>query len=216
MKKFEEELGALKRRVVEMGERAQKMIALAVKALVDRDTAGIREVFAHEEEVDRCQMEIDNEAVRLIAVYSPVARDLRFLLMVTRINSELERMGDQAVNMCEDVELLVSEPELKPLIDLPRMAELTRGMVDGALRAFLDGDTGKAEETLEVDAQVDALDDQIFRELLTYMMSSPGNITCSVALILVARSLERIADHATNICEEVVYLVRGDDIRHAD
>lgn len=214
MKKFEHELAVLKRKIVQMGEVAQTMIARAAQALVDRDTDLIKEVLADEEKLDRFQVEIDDEAIRLITVYTPVAADLRFLLMAVRINTELERMGDQAVNMCEYVELLVSEPELKPLVDLPRMAELTRGMVADALRAFLDGDTGKAKEMLKVDDVVDALNDQIFRELLTYATGSSESLTRAMALILVARSLERIADHATNICEEVVYMVKGEDIRH--
>ena len=214
MKKFEQELTDLKRRVVDMGEVCQSMIAQAVKSLVERDAAYIKQVFASEEKLDQFQISIDNEAIRLITVYTPVASDLRFLLMVARINTEIERMGDQAVNMCEYVELLLAEPELKPLVDLPRMAELTRGMVDDALQAFLSRDTDKAKETLGVDDVVDALNDQIFRELLTYGMEKAENLPRCMALVLVARSLERIADHATNICEEVVYMVKGEDIRH--
>lgn len=214
MKKFEQELAALKSRVVEMGKVTQNMIARALRALVERDRAIVEEVYTAEKKLDRFQIDNDDEAIRLIAVYTPVARDLRFLLMVARIVTELERMGDQAVNMCEYVELLISEPELKPLVDLPRMAQIAGRMVDEALIAFLEGDTKRAEKTLELDDQVDALNDQIFRELITYMRSSSENVKRSVALILVARSLERIADHATNICEEVVFLVRGEDIRH--
>ncbi len=214
MKKFQRELTDLKRQVVDMGDVAQTMIAEAVKALVERDSSYIKEVFTGEEKLDRYQVAVDNEAIRLITVYSPVAADLRFLLMVARINTELERMGDQAVNMCEYVELLLTEPELKPLVDLPRMAELARGMVDDALQAFLTRDSEKAKDTLKTDDVVDALNDQIFRELLTYAMGKPENLTRCMALILVSRSLERIADHATNICEEVVYMVKGEDIRH--
>jgi phosphate transport system protein len=214
MKKFEHELEVLKRRVVEMGEVTESMIGLSLKALVDRDSEIIKEVLAAEEKLDHFQVENDNEAVRLITLYSPIARDLRFLLMVARINTELERIGDQCVNNCEYVELLLSEPPLKPLIDLPRMAEISRAMVHEALQAFLQGDASKAKEVLKLDDQVDALNDQIFRELLTYMLTDAKSITRSLALILVARSLERIADHATNICEEVVYMVKGEDIRH--
>lgn len=214
MKKFEQDLADLKRDVVEMGAVAQAMIGDAVKALVERDSAHIKDVFAGEEKLDQFQISIDNEAIRLITVYTPVAADLRFLLMVARINTELERMGDQAVNMCEYVELLLAEPELKPLLNLSRMADLTRGMVDDALQAFLTRDTKKAKETLGTDDVVDALNDQLFRELLTYAMEKSENLTRCMALILVSRSLERIADHATNICEEVVYMVKGEDIRH--
>ena len=214
MKKFEQELADLRRKVVDMGGIAQTMIGDAVRALVERESSHVKKVFAAEDELDRFQVKIDDAAVRLITVYAPVAADLRFLLMVARINTELERMGDQAVNMCEYVELLLAEPELKPLVDLPRMAELAGGMVDNALQAFLARDANKAKETLAMDDVVDALNDQIFRELLTYAMGSPQNLTRCMALILVARSLERIADHATNVCEEVVYMVKGEDIRH--
>ncbi len=214
MKKFEAELSALKGRVLRMGEVAQRMISRAVESLVERDASRMQQVLADEETLDRMQVEIDNEAVRLMTVYGPVAMDLRFLLMVARIDTELERLGDQSVNMCEYIQLLLDEPQLKPLIDLPRMAEIAGGMVRDALEAFHEGDTERAREVMARDDQVDALNDQLFRELLTYMMNDSGNIQRSLALILIARSLERIADHATNICEEVIYLVKGEDIRH--
>src|SRR6266540_2412259 len=165
-KVFDQELGALKQAVLTMGETAEQMIRDSMKALVDRDEKLIAEVQQKEEVTDRLQVAIDDHVVRLIVTHAPVAQDLRFLLMVARINTELERVGDQAV------------------------------------------------EIIREDDQVDALNDQIFRDLLTYMMSDPKNIPRALALILTARSLERIADHATNICEEVVYLVKGQDIRH--
>ena len=215
MKKFDEALAALKQRLVDMGELGQGMMAQALKALIDRDAALIEKVMADERTMNRHHIEIDNEAILLLAVYTPVAADLRVLLMISRINSELERIGDQAVNMCDYVKLLVSEPQLKPLVDLPRMAELASGMVRGALEAFVDGDDQKAREIRNSDDLVDDLNDKIFRELLTYIASSPVNIKRAIALILTGRAIERIADHATNICEEVVYLVLGKDIRHA-
>ena len=199
-----------------MGRIAQEMLAAAMKALVDRDESLVTKVNQLEDEVDRHQVEIDNDVVRLMATYGPVALDLRFLLMVTRINTELERVGDQACNMCESVQLLLSEPELKKLIDLPRMADMAAGMIEASLEAFEAGDVKGAMAVIEKDDEVDALNDQIFRELLTYMLTDPKSIQRSVALLLTARSLERIGDHATNISEEVVYLVRGDDIRHAE
>jgi len=213
-KKFDQELDALKRDVLRMGNQAEAMIRDAMAALVNREEAIIQEVLRREEELDRAQVLIDDHVVRLIVTHAPVAQDLRILLMVARINSELERIGDQAVNICENVRLLLGVPPLKPLVDLPRMSEITQGMVHGGLLAFMEGSPDRALDTIRSDDQVDALNDQIFRELLTYMVADPKNIPRALALILTARSLERIADHATNICEEVVYMVKGQDIRH--
>jgi phosphate transport system protein len=214
-KKFDQELDALKADVVRMGEDAAAMIRAAMKALVDRDEAPIAEVLRREEDLDRAQVGIDDHVVRLIVTHAPVAYDLRLLLMIARMNSELERIGDQAVNICENVRLLLGVPPLKPLVDLPRMADLAQRMVAGALDAFVRRSPDRALETIEADDQVDALNDQIFRELLTYMVEDPRNIPRAIALLLTARALERIADHATNICEEVVYMVKGQDIRHS-
>ncbi len=213
-RKFDEALTALKNRVVAMGEVAQRMIQQSMKALVDRNVGLIQDVLKDEDILDRCQVEIDNEAIRLMAIQSPVAADLRFILMVARINTELERVGDLCVNLCESTQLLLTEPPLKPLVDLPKMADTAERMVQESLQAFLEGSTDKALRVIRADDEVDALNDQIFRELLTYMLSDPRNITRALSLILMARNLERVADHATNIAEEVVYLVKGEDIRH--
>jgi phosphate transport system protein len=213
-KVFDQELGALKQDVLTMGETAEQMIRDSMKALVDRDEKLIAEVQQKEEQTDRLQVAIDDHVVRLIVTHAPVAQDLRFLLMVARINTELERVGDQAVEICHNVKLLLGVPPLKPLASLPNMAEVAMRMVHGAVQAFSEKSPDRALGIIREDDQVDALNDQIFRELLTYMMSDPKNIPRALALILTARSLERIADHATNICEEVVYLVKGQDIRH--
>jgi len=213
-KKFDQELAVLRKQVLKMGDTAEAMVRSAMQALVDRDEKPIQEVLRWEEEMDSLQVAIDDQVVRLIVTHAPVAQDLRFLLMVARINSELERVGDQAVNICENVQLLLGVPPLKPLVDLPKMSELAQQMVHGGLVAFTEGSSERALETIRSDDQVDALNDQIFRELLTYMMSDVRNIPRALALILTARSLERVADHATNICEEGVYLVKGLDIRH--
>ena len=213
-RKFDEQLADLKARVIEMGNTAQTMMQQAIQALVDRDEKRIKEVLDNEVKMDRMQVEIDDEAIHLMLLQSPVALDLRFVLMVVRINTELERVGDLCVNMCENVQLLLAEPPLKPLIDLPKMAEVSSRMLRESLQAFRDSTPEKAYAVLKMDDQVDALNDQIFRELLTYMISDTRSITRSLSLILLSRDLERIADHATNIAEEVVYLVRGEDIRH--
>ncbi|HEY7446964.1 MAG TPA: phosphate signaling complex protein PhoU [Vicinamibacterales bacterium] len=214
MKKFEQELATVKQQVMEMGEVAESMVGWASAALVGRDRALIQKVQASERKLDQYQLDIDSEAIRLITVYAPIANDLRFLLMVARINSELERIGDQALNNSEYVLQLLSAPPAQPLRDISRMSEVTRGMVHDALQAFHDEDTDKAQQVLTADDEVDALNAQTFRDLLTDKNVSLDSVNQSMTLILLARSLERIADHATNICEEVIYLVKGEDIRH--
>jgi phosphate transport system protein len=214
MKKFEHELVALKQRVMEMGALAESMVAMASDALLKRDRGIIAEVRAAEERVDRLQLEIDGEAVRLITIYAPTAKDLRFLLMVVRINTELERIGDQAVNNCEYVEMFLSDPSPQPLSDISRMTDITCGMLHDALLAFDKEDIAKARFVLKLDDAVDALNAQTFRDLLTDRRDDADLVTRSMSLILLARSIERIADHATNICEEVIYLVEGEDVRH--
>ncbi len=214
MKRFEQELATLKDRVVEMGELAASMVAWSSSALIQRERTMMQQVLESEEKLDRFQVEIDSEAIRLITIYSPIAKDLRLLLMMVRINSELERIGDQAVNNCEYVELLLSDPPPQPLHDLSRMSEITLGMVHDALQAFKDEDIQKAQAVMRVDDEVDALNAQTFRDLLEDKATDPDIVTRCMSLVLVARSLERIADHATNICEEVFYVVKGEDIRH--
>jgi len=213
-RKFDDQLNALKNRVVAMGDIAQTMIQDTMRALVERKEALIQNVLANEDELDRMQIEIDTQATELMAIQAPVAFDLRFILMVARINTELERVGDLCVNVCESTQLLLREPPLKPLIDLPKMSETAGRMVHQSLQAFMEGSPEKAFQVIKTDDEVDALNDQIFRELLTYMLSDPRSITRSLSLILIARNIERIADHATNIAEEVIYLVKGEDIRH--
>ncbi len=215
-KKLDDELNGLKRKVVAMSDLAQSMFQTAMRALIDRDESLIAKVQEMEEQVDLYQVEIDEAVVSLMAVFGPVALDLRFALMVARINTELERIGDQSMNMCENVRLLLSEPELKKLVDLPRMADVAATMVRDSLSAFESGATDVARNVIRADNTVDALYDQIFRELLTYMMSDPKTTARSLALILTAGSLERIADHATNIAEEVIYMVKGEDVRHQE
>jgi phosphate transport system protein len=189
---------------------------MAVKSFLDRDTGLFGPVFADEKTVNALQVEIDREAIRLIAVYTPAAADLRFLLMVSRINSELERIGDQAINICGYTEKLAQEPAAEPLADIPEMAELAGGMVRGALEALAEKDPEKATAIRNSDDQVDDLNDNVFHEMLRHAADNPEHVQQAITQILAARALERIADHSTNICEEVVYLVLGDDIRHAN
>ena len=214
MKKFEQELADLKVRVMEMGALAERMVAWASDALIKRDRAVISEVLAAEDKLDRFQIDIDSEAVRLITVYTPTAKDLRFLLMVARINTELERVGDHAVNNCEYVEMFLSDPPPGPLHNLSQMTEIICRMMHDGLQAFDQEDVENAKRVIMLDDEVDALNRQTFTDLLTDRTGDPDLIRRCMSLALMSGSLERIADHAVNICEEVVYLVKGEDVRH--
>jgi phosphate transport system protein len=214
MTKLQEQLERLKGQVSEMGDAVESMMAWAALALADRNPETIQRVTAIEPNIDRFQIAIDSEAIRLMTIYSPIARDLRFLLMVARINSELERIGDQALNNCEYIEQLPSAPRSKPLGDLSRMYEVAKGMVHDALEAFKQDDLDLAQQVVRTDDEVDALYGQTFRDLLIEGAADSAIVNESMTMILLARSLERVADHATNICEEVIYVVKGEDIRH--
>jgi phosphate transport system protein len=215
MRHFEQQLQELLQRIVLMGSLAEAMIHSAVRCLVERTEAYAEEVFTKEHEVNRLQLEVDDTAVKLTALQQPMAADVRFLFMASRIACELERIGDQAVNICQNARHVLQHPPLKPLVDLPIMAEFTEKMLRDSLTALTDRDIALAEEVLEVEKKIDAFKDQIFRTLLTYMMADPGTILRALPLILISRNLERIGDHATNIAEEVIFMVQGRDIRHA-
>ncbi len=222
MKKFEQELAALRTRIVDMGTLSRSMVDMAISALGRPVEDVYQKVLADEEQLDQMQLDIDREAIRLLTVYGPVANDLRFVLMVARINSELERIGDQAVNMCEDLQLMATKTKSSPLPEIHKMAKLVSGMVRDSMAAFVQEDVRKADEVLSTDDVVDALNDQIVRELLSDQVvrsaisseQGPSHISDALGLILLSRSLERIADQATNICEEVIYMVKGADVRH--
>ncbi|MFQ5956717.1 MAG: phosphate signaling complex protein PhoU [Candidatus Brocadiales bacterium] len=211
---FDEELRDLKKKLLHMGSVAQEMIRLAVKGLVERDESMAKTVFSMENEVNGLHIEIDDIAMRLMALHQPMATDLRLLATVVKINSELERIADLTVNMCESTHYLMGKSELKPLIDLPVMAEIAEKMVNESLKAFTGRDVALAQRVLVEDDRVDDLKDQIFRELLTYMISDPRTIDRGISLILISRNIERIGDHATNIAEDVIYMVQGRDVRH--
>ena len=208
------ELAELKDELVRMASLAETAIGLAIKALVGRDAELARQVIASDDAINLLEVDIDERCLRALALYQPEASDLRFLAMALKINNDLERIGDQAVNIAERTLELLKEPLLKPLIDLPRMAALAQGMVKDSLDAFVRQDVDLARAVCRRDDEVDRHDDQLFRELLTYMMEDPKAITRAVNLILVSRHIERIADHATNIAEDVVYLVQGKTIKH--
>jgi phosphate transport system protein len=210
---FASELQALRERLLAMGSVAEIMIDRSVAALVQRAPRLVEDVLAHEEEMDLLCIEIDDRCFTLLALQQPMASDLRFLVAAIKINGDLERIGDQAVSIALRARALATQPEVKPLIDIPRMAELAQAMVRRSLDAFVRRDPALARSVIDDDDAVDSLRDQVFRELLTYMMADPATIPRALALILVSRNLERIADHATNVAEDVIYLVRGEDVR---
>lgn len=216
MKKFESELAALKDRVVEMGTLAESMVAASSHALITADPAFIEQVRTGELSLDRLQIEIDREAIRLIVVYAPVASDLRCLLMIARITSELERIGDQAIDNCEMVDILHTNRPPGALSGLSEMSETALKMLHQALDAFREEAIDTARAVIGMDDRIDAMESQTFRELLQRQVTLPEAVGHSVGLVLVGRSLERIADHATNICEEIFYWLRGEDIRHQE
>jgi len=211
---FDEELKDLKEKLLRMAGLAEDSIAKAVKALKDRDEALVGQVFEQEERINLLEIEIDEVCLRLLALRQPMAGDLRFIASAMKIGSELERIGDQSVNIAERTTELLKVPLLKPLIDIPRMAGLAQAMVVDSINAFVNRDAELARQICARDDEVDQINHQIFRELLTYMMEDPATIPRAVELILIGRHLERIADHATNIGEDVIYLVKGKSIKH--
>jgi phosphate transport system protein len=211
---FQQELNKLKEQLLKMAGLAERAISNAIEALVKRDTPLAEKTIAEDEKINEMEIRVDDLCLKLLALHQPLAADLRFITSAMRINTELERIGDLSVNIAERAISLDQEPQLKPYIDLPRMAEITQSMVKDVLDAFVNGDARLARSVCERDDQVDALNDQVFRELLTYMMSDPKNITRAVHLIIVSRCLERIADHATNIAEGVIFMVQALVIKH--
>jgi phosphate transport system protein len=211
---FDEQIQELMEKLVLMGRLAESMIQLSLRVLIERNEALTEDVLHKEKEVNDLQMEIDDRAVKLTALQQPVGSDVRFLFMASRIATELERIGDQAVNICQNAHHVLKAPPLKPLVDLPLMGELSEEMVRKSIEALVTKDCNLARVVFEDEKEVDRFRDQIFRVLLTYMMADPGTIERALALILMSRNLERVGDHATNIAEEVIYLVEGREVRH--
>jgi phosphate transport system protein len=211
---FHEELEALKQTLLAMGGLVEDQIRRVMRALVERDDALAQEVIDRDQRVNAYDVEVDETCVSLLALHQPTAGDLRFITTAMKIVTDLERIGDQAVNIAQRVLELNREPQLKPYIDLPRMAEKAQQMVKESLDAFVARDTELARKVCAEDADVDALKEQLFRELLTFMMEDPKTIPRAIRLILISRFMERVADHATNIAEMVIYLVDAKMVRH--
>lgn len=213
---FDEELRALKERVLKLGSMVETAIHDSVRSLVERDSDLAREVIRKDHRINALDVEIDEECTRLIALRQPKARDLRFITTAMKITTDLERIGDLAENIAERAIELNEEPQLKPYIDIPRMAEITQEMVRDSLDAFVKGCTKMPYEIIKRDDEVDNLNVQVFNELLFYMIQDPHTISRAARISYVSKYLERIADHATNIAEMVVYMCEGKMIRHMD
>jgi phosphate transport system protein len=213
--RYIEDFDAFKTRLLEMGGLAEERVRAVIAALVDRDPHAIEEVVSGDDPLNRLQIDIDGRGFQLLALYQPVATDLRAIMAALKINTDLERVGDLAVNIAEAARRYFTHPPVKPLVDIPRMATIAQGMLRDALDAFVRHDPVLAQNVLERDDSLDALKTQVFRELLTYMLQDPATIEPALSLILISRHLERIGDHATNIAEEVIFMVSARDVRHS-
>ncbi|HEY3348069.1 MAG TPA: phosphate signaling complex protein PhoU [Nitrospirota bacterium] len=211
---MDRELQELKDKLLKMGALVENQVERAVKSLVERDAELATSVINSDDMVNRIEVDIDEECIRILALRHPEAGDLRFVTTAMKIVTDLERMGDLAVDICERALELNEEPQLKPYIDLPRMALAAREMLKEALDAFVNRDSQLARKVTQSDDFVDDLNEQIFREIVTYMVADPHSISSAIRLTYVSKYIERIADHATNIAEMVVYLVEGKIIRH--
>jgi len=211
---FQEELEALQGRLLEMGGLAEERVSAAVQSLVSRDIAAIERVLYGDEPINALHVEIDNRCFKLLALHQPMATDLRAIVSAVKINTDLERVGDLAVNIAEAAKRYAVHPPVKKLIDIPQMGDIAQEMLHDALDAFVRRDTKLAQQVLNEDDRLDSLKTQIFRELLDYMLKDPGTVEPALDLILVSRHLERIGDHATNIAEDVIFMVSALDVRH--
>jgi len=213
---YGEELAALKNRLLRMGGIVEQRVSQAVLALMERRAELADAVIEGDREVNDLQIEIDDRCLKLLALQQPMASDLRLITAAMKINADLERIGDQAVNIAEQAVRVLAHPPLKPIIDLPRMAAIAQGMLRQALDAFVREDPEMALQVCHQDDSVDELTGQILRELLTFMMEDPRTISRALRLIFISKYIERLADHATNIAEMVVFMVKGKSIRHLD
>lgn len=211
---FQQEMNRLKEKILRMGARVEEAIRDSVEALKARDAGKAKQVIASDKQIDALEIEIDEACHQLLALYQPVASDMRFITSTLKMTSDLERMGDLAVNISERVLSLIQEPPLKPLIDIPRLAQIAQEMVKRSLDALVRLDAATAKQVCEQDDLADQLHEQIVRELISFMLEDKNNIRRALDLISISRQLERIADHATNVAEDVIYLVQGKDIRH--
>ena len=211
---FREELEALQGRLLEMGGLAEERVRAAIQGLVTRDPALFEKVLLGDEPINQLHIEVDNRCFRLLALHQPMATDLRAIVAAVKINTDLERVGDLAVNIAEAGTRYISHPPVKKLIDIPQMGDIAQSMLRDALDAFVKRDTALAHQVLNEDDRLDSLKTQVFRDLLTYMLKDQSTVEPALDLILVSRHLERIGDHATNVAEDVIFMVSALDVRH--
>jgi phosphate transport system protein len=211
---FQDELEQLKTRLLEMGGLAEDRVRSAVEGLVERDTALVDRVLGGDVPINQLHIEIDSRCFKLLALHQPMAVDLRAIVAAVKINTDLERVGDLAINIAEAVRRYMRHPPVKELIDIPRMADIAQGMLRDSLDSYVRQDITLAQRVLNEDDELDALKTQVFRDLLTFMLQDPSTIEPSLDLILISRHLERIGDHATNIAEDVIFMVSARDVRH--
>jgi len=213
---YEQELEELREKIIYMGALVEKVIQRGIRALVERDSHLAEEIIAQDDQIDRLDVEIEEKCIKLLALRQPTAGDLRFITTTIKINGHLERIGDMAVNVARKVLILNKEPRLKPYIDLPRMAELAQSMIRESLDAFINKNVELANKVRRDDDLVDQLNEQIFRELLTYMMEDHKNIPRAMLISQIAKNIERISDHAKGIADMVIYMITGQTVRHEE
>jgi phosphate transport system protein len=213
-KRYEEELKRLREEILYMGGLVEDQIQKAVKSLVDRDSELAQIIIERDHEVNRLDVEIDDLCIRLLALHQPAGKDLRFITTGLKITTDLERIGDMSVNLCERALELNQEPQLKPYIDIPRMARIAQRMIRESLDAFVREDTDLALKVCKDDEEIDQLNSQIFREVISFMIEDPHTINRAMKISSISKYLERMADHATNIAEMVIFMVKGKSIRH--
>ncbi len=211
---FQEELDALQARLLEMGGLAEERVRVAIQGLVQREPSLIDKVMRGDEPLNQLHIEVDNRCFTLLALYQPMATDLRAIVAAVKINTDLERVGDLAVNIAEAARRYVSHAPVKKLVDIPQMGDIAQAMLRDALDSFVRRDTRLAQQVLNEDDRLDSLKTQVFRELLTYMLNDPATVEPALDLILISRHLERIGDHATNVAEDVIFMVSALDVRH--
>ncbi len=213
---LEQELEAIKSKIFEMADLAIEAISKSVDSLKRSDTNLAQKVIDDDSLLDQLEITIDDECIKVLVTRQPAATHLRLVLAMLKINTDLERIGDLATNIAKETVRLNGQPTLKPLIDIPRMAEIGIEMIKDSLRAITDKDASIAEKVIERDNEIDELNIQIYRELFSYMAENPNSISQALGLIMVAKALERIGDHATNIAERAIYYVNGVDVRHSE
>ncbi|MFO1446818.1 MAG: phosphate signaling complex protein PhoU [Opitutaceae bacterium] len=213
---FDTELETFRSQLILMGETSIRQVRDAIKSLVDADVGLADRVIAADDELDMLEIQIDDEAIRYMNLRAPVATELRLVIVGMKASHDLERVGDEATNIAKRSVRLAAEPPLKPYVDIPRMAGIALEMLRDALDCFLNGDSDKALSVCRRDAEVDQINKQLYRELTSFMIEKPGTISRALELMFISKSIERIADHATNIAEEMIYLAKGKDVRHSD